>query len=130
MNFEYRNFLNEDLLLVHPSLYKRELNKVFSPTQENTITILHNDKIVAFLDCSYRMDRDVVVWSIDLFEVFDFGKGIGSQIIKEIQQCEEMTCIEVIPYSPRSVRFWEKMRFKFIDNETMQWKKGQENEIT
>ena len=90
--------MNEDLLLVHPSLYKRELNKVFSPTQENTITILHNDKIVAFLDCSYRMDRDVVVWSIDLFEVFDFGKGIGSQIIKEIQQCEEMTCIEVIPY--------------------------------
>lgn len=85
MHFEYRNFSNEDLLSVHPSLYKKELNKVFSPTQENTITILQNDKIVAFLDCSYRMDRDVVVLSIDLFEVFDSGKGIGSQIINEIQ---------------------------------------------
>ena len=130
MNFEYRKFLNEDLLLVHPSLYERELNKVFSPTQENTITILHNDKIVAFLDCYYRMDRDVVVLSIDLFEVFDFGKGIGSQIIREIQQCEEVICIEVIPYSPQSVHFWQKMGLEFIDNETMQWKKGQENEIT
>jgi hypothetical protein len=98
MNFEYRNFLNEDLILVHPSLYKKELNKVFSPTQETTITILQDDRIVAFLDCSYRMDRDVVILSIDLFEVFDSGKGIGSQIIKEIQQCEEVTCIEVIPY--------------------------------
>ena len=130
MNFECRNFLNEDLLLVQPSLYKKELNKVFSPTQENTITILQNDKIVAFLDCSNRMDRDVYILSIDLFEVFDPGKGIGSKIIKEIQQCEEVTCIEVIPYSPRSIHFWEKMGLKFIDNETMQWKKGQANEIT
>lgn len=130
MNFEYRNFLNEDLILVHPSLYKKELNKVFSPTQETTITILQDDRIVAFLDCSYRMDRDVVILSIDLFEVFDSGKGIGSQIIKEIQQCEEVTCIEVIPYSHQSVHFWQKMGLKFIDNETMQWKKGQANEIT
>ena len=130
MNFEYRKFLNEDLLLVHPSLYKKELNKIFSPTQENTITVLQNEKIVAFLDCSNRMDRDVAILSIDLFEVFDPGKGIGSQIIKEIQQREEVTCIEVIPYSPQSVRFWEKMGLKFIDNETMQWKKGQANEIT
>ena len=49
------------------------------------------DKIVAFLDCSNRMDRDVYILSIDLFEVFDPGKGIGSKIIKELERVLEET---------------------------------------
>ncbi len=128
MNFKYRSYSQNDSLMVTPSLYNAEPNKIFSPTEQNTITILQNNKIVAFMDLSYYYESGV--HTIDLFEVFDTGNGLGTQIINEVKQCEEVSCIEINPYSKRSVNFWIKMGFKFIDDETMQWKKGQANEIT
>ncbi len=128
MNFEYRPFSNEDLCFVTPLLYKREPNKIFSPTEENTITILLENQIVAFIDWSYYREQNI--YSIDLFEVFNPGNGIGTEIIRYIQQCDKVTCIQINPYSSRSIRFWRKMGFQFMDDDTMQWQKGQINEIT
>lgn len=119
--FEYRAFCDQDLLLVTPTLYKVNVDNLFRPTEENTITILQKSQIIAFIDISYYEEADV--YSIDMFEVFDTGKGIGTQIIHEIQQCEEIACIEINPYSYRSIRFWNKMGFEFVGDETMQWRK-------
>ena len=128
MDFEYRPFSKKDLHVVSPSLYNNKPDEIFSPTEENTFTILNGNKIIAFIDFTYYHDIDVV--SIDLFEVFERSKGTGTQIINEIQLCEKVNCIEVNPFTECSVEFWRKMGFYFVDSETMQWKKGQANEIT
>lgn len=128
MDFEYRHFLKKDLNVVSPSLYNNKPDELYSPTEENTFTVLKDNQIKAFIDFSYYQDIDV--FSIDLFEVFERGQGTGTQIINEIQLCEKVNCIEVNPFTDRSVRFWSKMGFYFVDSETMQWKKGQANEIT
>ena len=128
MDFEYRTFSKNDLHEVSPSLYNDKPDEIFSPTEETTLTVLKDNKIIAFIDFNYYHDIDVV--SIDLFEVFERSKGTGTQIINEIQRCENVSCIEVNPLTDRSVRFWRRMGFHFVDSETMQWKKGQANEIT
>lgn len=118
MNFEYRSYSQNDSLMVTPSLYNAKPNKIFSQSEENTITILQNNKIVAFIDLSYYCESGV--HTIDLFEVFNTGNGLGTRIINEVKQCEEVSCIEINPYSKQSVNFWIKMGFQFIDDETMQ----------
>ena len=122
MSFQYRCYREQDLINITPKLYAKDQSKLFYPTQENTIVVLENNHIVAFMDFSHFEDEDI--YCIDLFEVFNPRKGIGTRIIKEIQGFEEITCLEVNPYSQQSVKFWDKLGFEFINHETMQWKKG------
>lgn len=102
-------------------LYKNIPDELYSPSEDLTYTIYFGRKKVAIINLTCYEPKYV---NIDMFEVFEKGKGYGGKIIQELQNCSEVETIELNPHDNNSCKFWIKMGFKMLnDRETMRWTK-------
>ena len=83
MDYTYRKFRNTDLEYVTPILYVNEPNNIYSPSEEDTITILCKDNVIAFITIDFFVMEQVLF--IYMFEVFEKNKGHGRTIIEMLQ---------------------------------------------
>ena len=118
---DLRKFRWEDIKEIDLVLYRKEENKIYSPTKEKTITILLDDKPIGLIDIE---GIEKGFFHIFMLEVFEKGKGYGKKIVQELQNCPEIEKLELNPSDNASYNFWIKMGFKLLDDgETMLWKK-------
>lgn len=85
----------------------------FVSANPNKIEI--DGEVVALIDYSIGGSYGEDSLEIDSFEVFEKGKGIGSEIIKEfLEACENRT-VALYPENIRCKKFWIKHRFEIVD---------------
>lgn len=70
-----------------------------------------NNEIVALLEFN-RLIRDYIM-EITMFEVIKDkrDKGIGSEIIRELQSNPDISVYQLLPRNEKSKTFWERMGF-------------------
>lgn len=118
---DLRKFRWEDIKEIDLVLYRKEENKIYSPTKEKTITILLDDKPIGLIDIE---GIEKGFFHIFMLEVFEKGKGYGKKIVQELQNCPEIEKLELNPSDNASYNFWVKMGFVLLnDGETMLWEK-------
>lgn len=119
---DLREFRWEDIKEIDLILYKKEEDKIYSPTKENTMTIILDDKAIGLIDLEVIKEG---FFHIYMFEVFEKGRGYGKKIVQELQNCSEIEKLELNPNDNASYNFWIKMGFKLLDDgETMLWIKN------
>ena len=118
---DLREFIWEDIEGIELKLYKKEEGKIFSPSKENTMTILLDNKPIGLIDLE-AIEKGF--FHILMLEVFEKGRGYGKKIVQELQNCSEIEKLELNPNGNTSYNFWVKMGFVLLnDGETMLWKK-------
>ena len=72
---------------------------------------------VALIDYSIGGTYGEDSLEIDSFEVFEKGKGMGSEIIKEIlKDCENRT-VALYPENKRCMKFWKNHGFEIVEED-------------
>ena len=118
---DLRKFCWKDIKDIDLVLYKKDEGKIYSPTKENTMTILLANKPIGLIDLEAI---EKVFFHILMLEVFEKGRGYGKKIVQELQNCSEIEKLELNPSNKDSYNFWIKMGFKLLDDgETMLWVK-------
>lgn len=118
---DLREFIWEDIEGIDLVLYKKVEGKIYSPTKENTKTILLDDKPIGLIDIE---GIEKGFFHILMLEVFEKGRGYGKKIVHDLQCCPEIEKLELNPSNNASYNFWIKMGFVLLnDGETMLWKK-------
>lgn len=118
---DLRKFCWKDIKDIDLVLYKKDEGKIYSPTKENTMTILLANKPIGLIDLE-AIEKGF--FHILMLEVFEKGRGYGKKIVQELQNCSEIEKLELNPSNKDSYNFWIKMGFKLLDDgETMLWVK-------
>ena len=119
---DLRKFCWEDIKDIDLVLYKKDEGKIYSPTKENTMTILLANKPIGLIDLE-TIEKGF--FHILMLEVFEKGRGYGKKIVQELQNCSEIEKLELNPSDNASYNFWIKMGFVLLnDGETMLWTKN------
>lgn len=84
-------------------------------------SILDDNEVIAFIVCEHIELAHVHIFG---FEVCHKGVGIGSKVIRMLQDCEGIEWITTNPLE-NSILFWEKMGFKYNGDCEWSWKRTQ-----
>lgn len=99
--------------------YKQEYNLELSwQMATDVLEVAINRKIVGLIECSKGMYDEEDCIQIENFEVFEKGKGHGSEIIKKVLKELQGKVIYLYVHSEKSKAFWEKLNFIAVDDGT------------